>query len=128
MKCVMAGIGLGIVVGQPEADQQRQVEPVGQGDRVLERRVEARPLRLLHPVEDVGAGPLRRAVQLPDALPLDHLPVSGLLQAVRPMGKIRISAVNAISRCPFHIPGPGRSHGCTAAFTYFKLAMRLPGV
>src|SRR3954454_1203923 len=56
---VVACVGLGVSVHQPETDQNRQVSCVPFINGQLQRRVEARPLRLLHPVEHVATAALR---------------------------------------------------------------------
>ncbi len=69
---VVTGVRLRVVVHQAEADDDGELAVVGDADGQLQGRVEARPLRLLHPVEDVGAVPLGPVVQPADAFRLDH--------------------------------------------------------
>ena len=52
---VVPSVGLGIVIHQPERDQQGQLELVRAMHRVFQRVVELGALRLLHPVEDIVA-------------------------------------------------------------------------
>ena len=68
---VVARIGLRVVVGQAEADDDRKRQPVRLRYGHLQRRVELRALRLLHPVQHVVARSLRRLVEFDDALGLD---------------------------------------------------------
>ena len=71
-ECVMTCVRLGIAVGEPEAHDHRQPEPVGIRDRPFQRRIEIRALRLLHPVEHVLARNFGCVVQELQALALDH--------------------------------------------------------
>ncbi|MDB5319383.1 MAG: hypothetical protein JWN40_1014 [Phycisphaerales bacterium] len=51
---VVAGVGFGVVVHQPEADEEWEGKGVGAIDGVFKRVVVAGALGLLHPIEDVG--------------------------------------------------------------------------
>jgi hypothetical protein len=60
-------VGVGIVVGQSESDQNPLPDPVGLPAGILERMVELRTLRLLHPVENVASLNDLTVVQMPNA-------------------------------------------------------------
>jgi hypothetical protein len=68
----VAQVGLGVVVHKPEADDDRQVSGVGLADRVFERVIEARALRLLPPVEHEAAAAGLPLVEALDPCVLDH--------------------------------------------------------
>ena len=85
---IVAPVGVGIAGHQAEADHHRQPQPVGLADRMLERRVGRRPLRLLHPIEHVGAGDRRAIVQRPDPRVEGHAPPLGQIVATSPMAMI----------------------------------------
>lgn len=68
---VVPQVGLGIIVGQAEGDQQGFPQGVGPARGVLEGVIVLRPLRLLHLVEDVVVAPHRLVVQVLNSLGLD---------------------------------------------------------
>ena len=72
-EAVVPAVGAG-EGGQREADQRRQPQGVGLLDGVFERGVPFRPLRLLHPVEDVFARRGRSVVQTMEAGGRNHGP------------------------------------------------------
>ena len=85
---IVAPVGVGIAGHQAEADDHRQPQPVGLADRMLERRVARRPLRLLHPVEHVGAGDRRAIVQRPEAPFEGHAASLAQVLAADPMATL----------------------------------------
>ena len=69
---VVTRLGPGQRIRERKSHERGDAEPICGCDGGLERGVEYGALRLLHPVQHVVAGTLRRIIQLAQALRLDH--------------------------------------------------------
>jgi hypothetical protein len=67
----MTEVCLGIGLPEPEINGHREVCMVSPFYRIPECRVLLRPVRGLHPVEDVVPGPYRGIIEYPDPFRLD---------------------------------------------------------
>ena len=68
----MPRVGVGVVVHQAEADDQRQAPVVGEARGQFQRRIAGGALGLLHPVQNIGAVALGLVVEPADPFGLDH--------------------------------------------------------